>query len=124
MAMQNTRKEAAERLAGSTGNSSGPLARSKGAAEKAVAQLMDELSQFGDAAKGAGRENNEFDQIWNDAVPKLDTLDGEQKQQTLAQMERVLYRLYEKTLAEEKNLPLSIVEVLQTQAKELEPIAH
>jgi putative protein kinase ArgK-like GTPase of G3E family len=120
LAMQNTRKEAAERFAWPKDDVvADKLDKTKASAEKAIAQLMDELSQFGDAAKGAGSEENEVNRIWNGAAANLEDMSTQQKQQTLQRIENALQEQYAKTLAEQKDLPLSIQEALEAQAKDL-----
>lgn len=124
LAMQNTRKEAAERFAAPQGNASPLFQHAKASAEKAIAQLMSELSQFGDAVKGAGVSDHEFFQLWNEAIAQFPSLSEEQKQHTFEQMERSLQQHYRKTLSEERELPSSLEEVLAAQAKELAVTTH
>jgi seryl-tRNA synthetase len=120
IALQNTRKEAAERLQSGTQTLNDRLNAAKSSADKAVAQLMNELSNFGDAVKAGVNKENEFFDNWNKIAPNTATLPDEEKDAVFTRMENDLYAIYLRVLKDEKNLPASIIEILQTQAGELE----
>lgn len=125
LALQTIRKEAAERLAQRTnGEGAAEFSTEQQNTDKAISQLMAELSQFGDAVKGAGREQNEVQTIWNDAVTKLDTLNAEQSRQTMHQLKAAMQQQYQQLLSEDHSLPESLQQLLQKQMGELSTAAR
>ena len=118
--LQNTRREAAERLQPTNEPLKTKLIATKEVADKAIAQLMNELSNFGDAVKESVSKEKKFYDHWNEVVNRLDTLSDEEKSSIFHKMEADLYAIYLRVLRDEKELPESINEALQEQVGELE----
>jgi hypothetical protein len=118
--LQNTLKEATVRLQPANGPINTKLAAANSAADEAIAQLMSELSNFGDAVKDSVSKEAAFYDGWNEVVNRLDTLSDEEKSLVFHKMEADLYAIYLAVLREENKLPESLKEALQKQAKQLE----
>ncbi|HVG12444.1 MAG TPA: hypothetical protein VM843_05530, partial [Flavisolibacter sp.] len=108
----------AERLGGN--ELSGSFQQAKAAADKAIAELMGELSEFGDASKGDINKDHKLFAIWNQAITTLEDLTVEQKEKTLAELEMALKESYVKTLSEEMGLPESVIKVFERQSADIQ----
>lgn len=115
ISLQNTRKEAAERLGGNQ-----QMSQAKTSADSAIAALMNELSQSGDASKGGVDKDNEFYGQWNNALGRLDEMNKEDKASLFTKMETELRGIYESELQEPNELPQSLKELLQQQMAEIQ----
>jgi ABC-type transporter Mla subunit MlaD len=120
LALQTIRKEAAERLKQhSSGMGAEEYSTELQNADKAIAELMAELSQFGDAVKGAGGEQNEVQHIWNETLTRLDSLTPEQSRTTLKQLKEAMKKEYQALSDAQNGLPESLLKLLQKQMGEL-----
>lgn len=117
VSLQNTRLEAAGRLQISGDvNFNNRLEQAKTGAKKAIQQLMDEVSNFGDAVKPSLNMEKAFYEKWNKIAPDAETLPNEEKQRVFNEMENELRSIYSRVLGEDQKLPASTIEILQSQA--------
>jgi hypothetical protein len=111
IALHTTRKEAAEKLHADAA----AVQQSDGF----IAELMEELSNYGDAVMASTDRENEYQQTWNNTLGKAEGMAPEQQAQTFQALEASLKNLYQTTLENETELPVPLREMLTKQAGRL-----
>jgi hypothetical protein len=84
-----------------------------------IAELMEELSNYGDAVMASTDRENEYQQTWNNTLGKAEGMAPEQQAQTFQTLEASLKNMYQTTLENETELPVPLREMLTKQAGRL-----
>ena len=87
--------------------------------ETYTAELMNELSEFGDAVMASVDNQNEYQVRYKNALGKLDSMTSQEAEQTFRSLEQSLQNIYETILQTEKDLPASLQEIINKQAHAL-----
>lgn len=121
MAMLTTRKEACEKMLSKNPNEeiTAKLNECLGKSDEFISQLMDELTQFGDSVMGEVNRDNEYQNLWRNALKNIDTASAMELYKTFSEMEDNLGQTYSELTAEGNELPVSLQELLQKQAQEM-----
>ena len=121
IALHTTRKEALERLNSNQllENSAGRNAAAGPQSDAFISELMEELSNYGDAVMASVDRENEYQGIWTQALGTLDTMTPVEGAKTFQAMEDRLKQQYQHTLETEMSLPDSLQAILKRQASQL-----
>jgi len=111
IALHTTRKEAAERLHAD--------AAVMQQSDRFIAELMEELSNYGDAVMANTDRENEYQQTWKDTLGKMESMTPEKQAQTFQALEASLKHMYQTTLENGTDLPVPVREMLTKQAEGL-----
>ena len=118
LATYATRKEATERLngAGLSPEGAGKLFAALQQSDQAIAGLMSELSQYGDAVQSEVDRTDAFQTTYKEALPRIDAMNAEERMQLFETLESNLRQRFEEISRFSTELPDS----LQQLVKELE----
>lgn len=118
IAIHTTRIEAATRLGplASTTLSVAIITQSK----KYVEELMEELSNFGDAVQSTVNRENEFQHTWKEALTKVDSLSKPDCEAIQQNMEAILKTFYQEVISGGNALPASVMQLLHKQSLGIE----
>jgi hypothetical protein len=121
IALHTTRKEAAERLkaTGTNGDAATKMAAAGPQSDGFITELMEELSNYGDAVLANVDRDNAYQSLWNEALGKLEGMTPEAAVQTFEAMENSLEVQYQHTLETESEVPEPVREILTRQASQL-----
>jgi hypothetical protein len=121
IALHTTRKEAGERLkhAAPEAADSGTLTAASQQSEQFIAELMEELSGFGDGVSGDVNRDSAYHTMWTKTLEKLDTMNAQEAIGTFGLMESALADSYRQYLDTETELPDTVREILTVQAGKL-----
>jgi hypothetical protein len=116
-----TRKEASEKIMqNKAGNS---IYEQAGNAAKQsdgfIAELMSELSQFGDAVGAEASRDNPYQETYKQAIPQIEEGDASYLQQTFQQLEQSLHATYRQIAETQTGLPESVKEMVRKQQQAL-----
>lgn len=111
IALHTTRKEAAEKL------HADPVAAQQ--SDGFIAELMEELANYGDAVMASTDRENEYQQTYTNALGKVESMKAEEQAQTFQELEASLKKMYQTTLESETGLPEPLREILTKQADRL-----
>ncbi len=96
------------------------LASAKQQSEQYTAELMNELSLFGDAVMASVDHQNEYQRMYKNVLGNIDALTPQEAEQTFQSLEAALQHIYQTIVETETELPDSLAELLRTQTKGLE----
>lgn len=116
IAIHTTRKEAAEKLSNS--NSEGFTIKLTGTAQQSdgfIKELINELSNFGDAVQETVNRENEYQVLWKSASANIESIDAAESERTFEEMEESLRRIYQTLLTNKSDLPASLSEIIVSQ---------
>ena len=121
IAIHTTRKEAVEKFSGQENpeNLTSDLTAAGQQSDKFIAELMSELSNFGDAVQAEVDRENDYQLTWKNTLGAIDTMNEQEKSRTFEQMEQNLKKFYQTMLDTSTELPVSLQDILQRQMKEL-----
>jgi ABC-type transporter MlaC component len=121
IAIHTTRKEVVDKLKEKqvTGNGTGELSAITQQSDQFITELMNELSNFGDAVQGDVDRENEYQVICKKALANIDTISPQEYQRTFEALEQSLKKIYENILNTASELPASFQEILTKQAGKL-----
>lgn len=88
--------------------------------KKYTAELMSELSNFGDAVMASVDHQNEYQVMYKNALGKIDTMTPQEAEHTFQSLELALKNIYESILETKADLPIVLQEMLSKQAKGIE----
>ncbi len=113
IALHTTRQEAATRLEGK--NLSKILIDANKQSTQFIADLISELSNYGDAVASTADRNNPYQILWINNLDKIEHLDEASSSNLFAEMELLLKNEYHLTLKGELDLPESLAQILTKQ---------
>ena len=121
IAIHSTRKEAINKLKEKQfkGNVATRLPTIAEQSDQFISELMNELSNFGDAVQGDVNRENEYQGMWKNTLANIDTLSQQECEQTLEKSEQSLKKIYRNTLDTAFELPASFKEILIKQETKL-----
>lgn len=120
LALQATRLEAAERLKDKFAEGDVPLlTTAHQQSEKFTGELMNELSNYGDAVLSSVDSENAYQQQWTSALANLDTTDKQQAASLFQSLEKTLAGVYAQYLHAKNDLPDTLQQLLTQQAEKL-----
>ena len=117
IAIHSTRKEAAMKLGQqeNVDNKDSPVQLS----DEFIKQLMNELSNYGDAVMESVDRDNEYQQGWKNGLEKIDALSSQEKTKTFQALESRLQEFYQHIINEHPELPVSLLQTIQNQSNQL-----
>jgi hypothetical protein len=121
IAIHTTRKDAVEKLTAKKPPNA-EVAKLRSAAQQSdefIAELMNELSNYGDAVMANVDRENEYQEIWKRSLGTIDSISPMEGEQTFQAMESALKKMYEHTLEANSDLPVSVAEILNRQLSKL-----
>lgn len=121
LAIYTTRKDAVEKLKVKN-LADAEVVKLTHAAEQSdefIADLMNELSNYGDAVMANVDRENEYQQIWKSSLEKIDTIPPPEGEQLFNTMENTLKKMYQHILDTNADLPDSVVKILNRQLSKL-----
>lgn len=121
LAIHTTRKDVVEKLKAKQ-LADAEAAKLTSAAEQSdefIAELMNELSNYGDAVMANVNHENQYQELWKNSLETIDTLSTQQSVQTFQSMENCLKKMYQDTLEANSDLPVSMSEILNMQLSKL-----
>lgn len=121
IAVYTTRKEAVDKL---TTKSPGEeltakLSTSAQQSDQFIAELMNELSNYGDSVKDNVDRENEYQIRWKETSGNIDGMNPEEYRQVFEKLEDSLHKFYAGIQETGTELPASLQEILTRQAEEL-----
>ena len=120
LALHATRLEAAERLKNKVAEEDATiLTDAHQQSEKFTGELMNELSNYGDAALSGVAHDSDYQKEWTAAIGGIDTMDAQQALNIFRSMEKTLATIYTQYTQEETNLPATLQKLLTRQASEV-----
>lgn len=121
IAINTIRKEAGERLKHNelAAADAATLTAASQQSEQFIAELMEELSAFGDGVSGDVSRDSAYHTMWANALEKMDTMNAQEAADTFRLMENTLADSYGQYLDTEIELPDSVRELLTAQVDKL-----
>jgi hypothetical protein len=121
IAVHTTRKEASEKIMqnGAASDLSGQADKAAKQSEGFIAELMSELSQFGDAVGAEAARDNPYQERYKQALPQLESGDASALQQSFQQLEKELHETYQQITETQTGLPESVKEIIGRQQQAL-----
>ena len=113
IAIHTTRIEAINRLESSMGE---PKKNGlKNQSTLFITELMNELSNYGDAVTSTTERDNEYQQIWTNSLSQLNDLSSIDGDGILNHMEEILNKIYSQILEANNAMPESLLEIVSKQ---------
>lgn len=121
IAIHTTRKEAVDKLTTKTPGKelSAKLSASAQQSDQFIAELMSELSNYGDSIKDGVDRENEYQLRWKDTISNIDGMNPDESNQAFEKLEDSLRQFYTGINETGTELPASLQEMLTRQAEEL-----
>lgn len=117
--IHTTRKEAASKLLViSAAADTNKISLASGQSDQFISELLQELSNFGDAVQASPSQENEYCLIWNKAFKNIDSFNAEDAQGIFSMLEEALKNIYNK-VGDLQQLPESLKEILTVQKGQL-----
>ncbi len=121
IAIHTTRKEAVykfknKQVAEDMGNK---LSAAMQQSDQFIAQLMNELSNYGDAVPATADRENEYQLLWKKTLVNMDEMNPQVYAKTFQTLEDSLKKLYQNIAEAKTELPASLVEILNSQSGKL-----
>lgn len=121
IAINTTRKEAVDKfknkqVAEDMGNK---LSAAMQQSDQFIAQLMNELSNYGDAVAATADRENEYQLLWKKTLVNMDEMNPQEYGQAFQTLEDSLKKLYQSIAEAKTELPASLAEILNSQAGKL-----
>lgn len=121
IAIHTTRKEAGERML--KNNASNDIQdKLKLVAEQSdrfLKELLNELSQFGDAVQSEVNREDEYHETWNKEIGNIDTMNTSSLSGTFQQLENSLVSIYSQIIESYQDLPVTLNDLLISHLEEL-----
>ncbi|MEJ7769481.1 MAG: hypothetical protein WKF89_16805 [Chitinophagaceae bacterium] len=121
IALLSTRKEICEKL--KQNKAAGELAGKLDAvviqSDEFIAELLNELSEFGDAVQGDVERENEYQHKWKSMMSDIDTMSSDVLSNSFQSLEALLSSFYHTTIETNTDLPESLLVVLTRQLEVL-----
>lgn len=96
------------------------LTSAKQQSEKYTAELMNELSEFGDAVMASVDHQNDYQVMYKSVLGQLDSMPPTETEQTFRLLEETLKSVYQTVLQTGVELPASLQEIISKQENNLE----
>ncbi len=121
IAIHTTRKEVVDKLKQIqvTGNVADKLQGIIKQSDQFISELMNELSNFGDAVPGEVNRENEYQVMWKNALINVDTMNPQEGEQIFQALENSLKKMYHDILDKVSELPASLQEIVTKQEAKL-----
>jgi hypothetical protein len=121
LAVHSTRKEACERMAKNTAATDlqEKLKSAAAQSERFIKELLNELSQFGDAVQSEVNREDEYHEAWSEATGQTDTMNASLLAETYKKLENSLINIYTNIIDTYQELPFTLNDLLVNQAKEV-----
>jgi uncharacterized protein YicC (UPF0701 family) len=121
IAIHTTRKEVVDKLKQIqvTGNVADKLQGIIKQSDQFISELMNELSNFGDAVPGEVNRENEYQVMWKNALINVDTMNPQEGEQIFQALENSLKKIYHDILDKVSELPASLQEIVTKQEAKL-----
>ena len=116
IALHTTRKEACERL-GMPGDDKNAATALQ--SDQFIAELMNELSNYGDGVQSVADRDNEYQALYKKALGDMDTMQDQERTETFKAMENSLKNMYGSILETNTDLPDPLHEIITTQLGKL-----
>ena len=113
IAIHTTRIEASNRLESSIGAPT--LNTLKNQSTHFISELMNELSNYGDAVTSATERDNEYQEIWTKSLSQLNSLSTNKSEGILNKMEENLKKIYSEILEDISALPEFALKIVSKQ---------
>jgi hypothetical protein len=84
-----------------------------------ITELMNELSNFGDAVQSDVDRDNEYAKIWKNALGNIDSADSQENAQTFQALEDKLKKVYQDFLESTAEMSPSLQEIISKQEEKL-----
>lgn len=123
IAIHSLRKEATERLgkiAGEGETNAAAFAKANEQSKALLPKLLDELSAYGDGVPSEADRNNDYMNIWNNALTTIDTMTPDKAVDIFYQLEDSLQRIYTGITEKEVEMPAA----LQKMMVEAQPVTR
>ncbi len=117
IAIHSLRKEATDRLGkitGAGGKDTSALTQANQQSKALLPQLLDELSAYGDGVPSEADRNNEYMNIWNDALARIDALAPDEAIDIFFQLEDSLHHIYTGIAEKHVQLPAALQKIIQS----------
>lgn len=113
IAIHTTRIEVGNRLESSAG---APILNAlKNQSTHFITELMNELSNYGDAVTSTTERDNEYQEIWTKSLSRLNSLSTNDSKGILNKMEENLIKIYSEILEDISALPESVLKIVSKQ---------
>ncbi len=121
IAIHTTRKEVVDKLKQIqvTENVADKLQGIIKQSDQFISELMNELSNFGDAVPGEVNRENEYQVMWKNALSRIDTINPQESEQVFQALEKSLKKMYHDILDKISELPASLQEIVTKQEAKL-----
>ena len=113
IAIHSTRIESATRL--KVGELNSDLNAIATQSKECIDELLIELANYGDAVQSTAERNNEYQNIWKKNLSKLDTLNEEESNAVLNDLEQSLKNFYQEILSPNNTLGEPLLKILTKQ---------
>lgn len=121
IAIHTTRKEAVDKLTTQTSGEelTAKLSASAQQSDQFIAELMDELSNYGDSVQAGVDRQNEYQVRWKETLSNIDGMNTEEYGQAFEKLEDSLRQFYAGIKEPGVELPASLQEIVTGQAEAL-----
>lgn len=121
IAIHTTRKEAVDKLTTKAPGEelTAKLSTSAQQSDRFIAELMDELSNYGDSVQAGVDRENEYQVLWKETLSNIDGMNQEEYRQVFEKLEDSLHQFYAGIKETGTELPASLQEIVTNQAEAL-----
>jgi len=121
LGLLTTRKDICEKLAEKKdGSLSKKLEDALQQSDRFIKQLMNELSNYGDAVSSEIDRDSEYQAQWKRELEKMNNSEPQPLEKTFDELEKSLQNAYKDILENKDNLPESLKNILEKQLHEME----
>lgn len=121
LGLLTTRKDICEKLAEKEdGSLSKKLHDTLQQSDRFIKQLMNELSNYGDAVSSEVDRDTEYQNQWKEELEKMNTSGFQPSENAFDDLEKSLQKAYKEILENKENLPESLTNTLEKQLQEME----
>ena len=120
LGLLTTRKDICEKLAEKEdGGLSKKLQDTLQQSDQFIKQLMNELSNYGDAVSSEIDRDTEYQAQWKKELEKMNNSEPRSLEKTFDDLEKSLQKAYKEMLENKDNLPESLKNILEKQLQEM-----
>ena len=121
LGLLTTRKDICEKLAEKTaGGLSKKLEDALQQTDRFIKQLMNELSNYGDAVSSEVDRDSEYQSQWKEELEKINNSTYHSSETAFDDLEKRFRKAYKEILENKDNLPESLKNILEKQLQEME----
>ena len=120
LGLLTTRKDICEKLAEKEdGSLSKKLHDTLQQSDRFIKQLMNELSNYGDAVSSEVDRDTEYQNQWKEELEKMNNSGFQPSENAFNDLEKSLQKAYKEILENKENLPESLTNILEKQLQEM-----